>query len=48
MTPSTLPPEGLQNLLEEREKALNKLKRIRGKLSLPSVNDAEAEANPER
>jgi hypothetical protein len=46
MTPSTLPPEGLQNLLEERDKAIAKLKKIRSKLSLPTIN--ETEAGPER
>ena len=36
--------EGLQNLLDEREKALTKLKKIRSKLSLPMINEAEANA----
>jgi hypothetical protein len=48
MTPTTLPPDGLQNLLDEREKAVSKLRKIRGKLSSVIPNDPEAETNPER
>ena len=48
MTPNSTAPEGLQNLLDERDKAMTKLKKIREKFSSVISNDAEAKANTER
>ena len=42
--PSMTDPDGLQNLMDEREKAVSKLKKIRSKLS--SIDSNETEADP--
>ena len=43
------PDEGIQNLLDEREKAMTKLKKLRSKLSSTVIsNDTETEAGPKR
>tara|TARA_R110002126_G_scaffold103952_1_gene237188 strand:+ start:7524 stop:7910 length:387 start_codon:yes stop_codon:yes gene_type:complete len=39
-----IPDEGIQNLLDEREKAVGKLKKIRSKLSRVDTNETEANA----
>lgn len=51
MIPQTqVPPEGLQNLFEEREKAVQRLKKLRSKLNSQLLvnGKTETEADPER